>query len=185
MKINKEYSTKDLERILNQSKSILANRRAVLAYYYDTGIGNVVILRLTEDRVLPFDEWLQDQINENNLTIDGIEYTSIEDIPDDVQNELYNNAYLEDISFIVEDTINQIQPILDNYNNKLKAFKITLEDDEIYFKKWYKSAIRTVVRRVDSDYSEKWEALEIKRINNFLLKLANKFKYFEVDKSEI
>lgn len=70
-----------------------------------------------------------------------------------------------------------IQPILDDFNNKLKTFDIKLVDDEIYARKWYKSALRALVKYKGyiedyDNYSERREASEIKKIDSFLLKLA-------------
>lgn len=178
---NKEYSTRDIDRILIQTKKGIIAKKQLNPYVklvYTWGRGDntdgVVVLHVAGEDILPFEEWLENSFDDSTS------------LSDEEKNELYNNAYIMDLGYFFEDIINQIQPILDDFNKKLKIFEIRIDEDETFSKMWGDSAIYTVVYEKAKvfNYTEKQEILEKKRINKFLLKLAKKFKFFDVNTDE-
>ena len=178
---NREYSTRDIDRILIQTKKgIIANKQlnpyVELVHTWGRGdnTDGVVVLHVAGEDILPFEEWLENSFDDSAS------------LSDEEKNRLYNNAYIDDLSFVFDDIINQIQPILDDFNKKLKIFEIRIDEDETFSKMWGDSAIYTVVYEKAKvfNYTEKQEILEKKRINKFLLKLAKQFKFFDVNTDE-
>ena len=103
MKISKEYSTKDLERILNQSKSIIANRVStnkqkkpivsgtINFYSPDEGFLDAYI---TDDMLIgDFDDWAKNYMEEED-----------EELTDDELYNKFNELYYDDLRIQYEDS---------------------------------------------------------------------------------
>ena len=182
MKINKEYSTKDLERILNQSKSILANRvstnkqkKSIVSgtinfYSPDEGFLDAYI---TDDMLMgDFDDWVKNYMEEED-----------EELTDDKLYNKFNELYYNDLRIQYEEFLRTLEPAVAKCNDALDFFEIEILDG------YYEGLQLHINELENSKYYDEWEHegendhyeddynAEKKAVNRMIVKLAKKFGF--------
>lgn len=146
MRINREYSARDIERILNQSKSILANRRnSVLATRYTTrNLPGFVVISFNFDNIMSYEDWMEYLYSDEFLqrakklgyksaeayiqSYMGEDYATIDDYLDN--HEASFDDWYEDVYEKYYELLQEVQPYIDKLNQKIHNFKVEFEEYE-------------------------------------------------------
>lgn len=162
--------------IRKADKAIISANTSVEKKNYGDNIYGVVVLRVTAENLLPFEEWLTENVdNYSELTEEEID-------------ELFIDQYSKDLQKAFDSIAKQVNNAVDEFNNRLDALTLRFENDNLFAAKYRSKAMYTVVIKSknfyskDMDMSDPEVEAEIRRVNNFLTKLGSKFDSFEINR---
>lgn len=162
--------------IRKADKAIISANTSVEKKNYGDNIYGVVVLRITAENLLPFGEWLTENVdNYSELTEEEID-------------ELFIDQYSKDLQKAFDSIAKQVNSAVDEFNNRLDALTLRFENDNLFAAKYRSKAMYTVVIKSknfyskDMDMSDPEVEAEIRRVNNFLTKLGSKFDSFEINR---
>lgn len=162
--------------IRKADKAIISANTSVEKKNYGDNIYGVVVLRVTAENLLPFEEWLTENVdNYSELTEEEID-------------ELFIGQYSKDLQKAFDSIAKQVNNAVDEFNNRLDALTLRFENDNLFAAKYRSKAMYTVVIKSknfyskDMDMSDPEVEAEIRRVNNFLTKLGSKFDSFEINR---
>lgn len=162
--------------IRKADKAIISATTSIEKKNYGDNIWGVVVLRVTAENLLPFEEWLTENVDNYN------------ELNENETNELFAGQYSEDLKKAFRDIAKQVEPAIDEFNNRLNVFTLSFENDNSFAAKYRSKAMYTVVMKnknfynKDMDMSDPEIEAEMRRINNFLTKLGSKFDSFEINR---
>lgn len=162
--------------IRKADKAIISATTSIEKKNYGDNIWGVVVLRVTAENLLPFEEWLTENVD------------NYSELTENETNELFAGQYSEDLKKAFKDIAKQVKPAIDEFNNRLNVFTLSFENDNSFAAKYRSKAMYTVVRKnknfynKDMDMSDPEIEAEMRRINNFLTKLGSKFDSFEINR---
>lgn len=162
--------------IRKADKAIISANTSAEKKNYGDNIYGVVVLRITAENLLPFGEWLTENVdNYSELTEEEID-------------ELFIDQYSKDLQKAFDSIAKQVNSAVDEFNNRLDALTLRFENDNLFAAKYRSKAMYTVVIKSknfyskDMDMSDPEVEAEIRRVNNFLTKLGSKFDSFEINR---
>lgn len=162
--------------IRKADKAIISATTSIEEKNYGDNVWGVVVLRVTAENLLPFEEWLTENVD------------NYSELTEKETDELFAGQYSEDLKKAFNDIAKQVEPAIDEFNNRLNVFTLSFENDNSFAAKYRSKAMYTVVRKnknfynKDMDMSDPEIEAEMRRINNFLTKLGNKFDSFEINR---
>lgn len=162
--------------IRKADKAIISATTSTEKKNYGDNVWGVVVLRVTAENLLPFEEWLTENVD------------NYSELTENETNELFAGQYSEDLKKAFRDIAKQVKPAIDEFNNRLNVFTLSFENDNSFAAKYRSKAMYTVVRKnknfynKDMDMSDPEIEAEMRRINNFLTKLGSKFDSFEINR---
>ena len=162
--------------IRKADKAIISATTSAEEKNYGDNVWGVVVLRVTAENLLPFEEWLTENVD------------NYSELTENETNELFAGQYSEDLKKAFRDIAKQVKPAIDEFNNRLNVFTLSFENDNSFAAKYRSKAMYTVVRKnknfynKDMDMSDPEIEAEMRRINNFLTKLGSKFDSFEINR---
>ena len=189
--MTREYSTKNIDRILRQEKAIIANKKPKKGKAVVSGAINFkspeegfIDAYITDDMLFGggFEGWLKEKAEQHeldeNLDFNRFDYKSL--------YEKYGRWYDDELEFAYRDIYDNIKPEIEDFNDTLEIYEIQIlggyyEGLQLHADEksdWY-------LRDVDYDAPEeeideieqKTKEIERKKVNKFLVRMAKEYGF--------
>lgn len=174
--MKREYSTKNIDRILRQVNGLVANKRGNNRKSVISGtIGfaspkkGFIDAYIDDDTIFGgFDEWIKENLDEGD-SLDNMDYEEL--------SRKYDDAYYDDLAVAYRTILEEVEPVIDNFNETLEIYEIKILDGD------YDGIQLHVVEKsswyidVPDSKLDKIMEHERRKVNKFLIRMAHEYGF--------